>query len=78
MLALVFPDRECAGAINAVLHRYRHAVTGRMGMPRQDLGLHLISVSLDATRGEIQALTDQLGRIPGVSVKAAYAKEWEI
>lgn len=78
VLALVFPDRECAGAINAVLHRYRHAVTGRMGMPRQDLGLHLISVSLDATRGEIQALTDQLGRIPGVSVKAAYAKEWEI
>lgn len=77
VLALVFPDRECAGAINAVLHRYRHAVTGRMGMPRRDLGLHLISVSLDATRGEIQALTDQLGRIPGVSVKAAYAKEWE-
>ena len=48
-----------------------------MGMPRRDLGLHLISISLDATRGEIQALTDQLSRIPGVSVKAAYAKEWE-
>lgn len=76
VLSLIFPDRAAAGAINALLHDYRHAIIGRMGMPQQELGLHLISISLDATRGEIQALTDQLARIPGVSVKAAYAKEW--
>lgn len=77
VLAVITPDAERAGQINTLLHQYSRYIVGRMGMPYPDGGVHIINVTLDAPEDAVQALSDALGRVPGVSVKATYAQAGE-
>ena len=49
-------------------------IIGRMGIPYRDENLYLISIAIDAPMDKINTLTGRLGRLPGVSAKAVYAK----
>ena len=46
-----------------------------MGIPYRERGISLISVAIDAKPDVISSLTGKLGRISGVSVKAAISKK---
>ena len=75
MIALVssmITNEHAADAVNAVLHMYRGAVLGRIGLPLREKGISVISVVLDAEPNEINALTGKLGKIEGVKAKAIY------
>lgn len=74
MIAIVVENIEKAVEINALLHEYSPYIIGRMGVPYPAKGVSLISVALDAPGDAISALTGKIGRIDGVTVKAAYAK----
>ena len=45
-----------------------------MGLPYEKKHVSIISIVLDAPMDVISALSGKLGRIPGVSTKALYAK----
>ena len=62
------------GQINALLHEYGAYIIGRMGMPYPEGGVNILNVNLDAPEEVISALTQRLGILPGVSVKATYAR----
>lgn len=49
-------------------------IIGRMGLPYRARGVNIISVVLDAPQDVISALAGRIGRLPGVSAKAAYSK----
>lgn len=73
--AIVVDESSAVSEVNKVLHEYSDIIIGRMGIPYRDRGISLISVALDASPDSISSLTGRLGRIVGVSVKAAISKK---
>ncbi len=73
--AIVVDDPSAVAEVNSVLHDYNDIIIGRMGIPYRERGISLISVALDAPPDKISSLTGRLGRISGVSVKAAISKK---
>lgn len=73
--AIVVDDPTAVAEVNSVLHEYNDIIIGRMGIPYRERGISLISVALDASPDKISSLTGRLGRISGVSVKAAISKK---
>ena len=73
--AIIIEDTESAAAVNAALHQHSGLIVGRLGIPYRERGISVISVVLDGTTDEISALTGKLGKIGGVTVKAAMSKK---
>ena len=73
VIGIIVKETETAGRLNALLHEYGSFIIGRMGVPYRERGVHIISIAIDAPGDVISALTGKIGRLPGVSVKAAYA-----
>ena len=73
--AIVIDEQSAAVEVNNILHEFSDIIIGRMGIPYKERGISLISVALDAQPDIISNLTGKLGRISGVSVKAAISKK---
>ena len=74
VIGIIIEDRKPAGAVTSLLHQYGEYVIGRMGLPYEKKGVHIISIVVDAPMDIISALSGKLGRLPGVSSKALYSK----
>lgn len=74
IIAIVVEDMNCVKQLNELLHEYSENIIGRMGIPYPARNVSLISVAIDAPAETINALTGKLGRLDGVTVKAAYSK----
>lgn len=73
-ISIIAGDNRVSDRINGLLSEYGDMVVGRMGMPYREMGLFLITVTLDGSRGRIRELGQRLGVLPGVSVKTTFAK----
>ena len=73
--SIIVEQPESAQEVNETLHKFSGLVVGRLGIPYRERGIAVICVVLDATIDHISALTGQLGKIPGVTVKAAVSKK---
>jgi putative iron-only hydrogenase system regulator len=56
---------------NETLSQYRGIIKGRMGIPFDEDGIAVISLTLRGDLDTINALTGKLGNIPQVTVKTA-------
>lgn len=74
VISIIVENMDSAEQLNGILHEYSSFIIGRMGIPYREKGINIISVALDAPSDKINALTGALGRIPGISAKAAYSK----
>ena len=74
VIGIIVEEREAAGRVNETLHQYGSYIIGRMGLPYEKKHVSIISIVLDAPMDVISALSGKLGRIPGDSTKALYAK----
>ena len=61
--------------LNAILHDYGDYIIGRMGIPYREKNISIISVVVDAALNDINNISGRLGRLSGVTVKTAYAKQ---
>lgn len=59
--------------LNGLFHQYSNYIIGRMGLPYKPKNVNLVSVALDAPGDKINALSGQIGRLPGLKVKTLYA-----
>lgn len=73
-LSVILPDRSKAETVNRLIHEVAPWIVGRMGMPHPEAGLYIINLVLDGPEEEIRGLTGRINLLPGVSVKATYAK----
>ncbi|MGN0180606.1 MAG: TM1266 family iron-only hydrogenase system putative regulator [Monoglobaceae bacterium] len=73
VVGIVVENTDSAEQINEILHEYSEYIIGRMGIPYRERGVSIISVVVDAPQTAISALTGKIGRLDGVSVKAAYS-----
>ena len=69
VIAIIVEDVQAIDRVNSMLHQYRDSIIGRMGLPYRDKKLNIISVVIDALPDEINSLSGNLGRLPGVKVK---------
>ena len=74
VVSIIVEDTESAEALNRLLHEFGSYIIGRMGLPYREKGISVISVAMDAPMDKINALTGALGRLPGVTAKAAYSR----
>ena len=70
---IIVQDLSSAEQMNAILHNYGQYIIGRMGIPYRQKNISILSVAVDAPQDIISAISGKIGRLPGVSVKTAYA-----
>lgn len=75
VVGIILEGNEAAETVNGILHDNSEIIVGRMGLPYRERNCSVISVIVDAETDRISALTGKLGKIQGVSVKAAISKE---
>lgn len=64
-------DRDVSVEVQSILTEYGDLIVGRMGVPRNDENISVISVIIEGTPEEITGLTARLDNLPKVSVKYA-------
>lgn len=73
VISLIVTDKAAVSEMNAILHAYSEYIIGRMGLPYKEKNVNIICVAVDAPQDTISALSGKLGRLAGVSAKAAYS-----
>lgn len=73
VLAIVVENLESVQDVNTILHSYGSYIIGRMGLPYKEKKLNLISIAIDAPQDVINTVSGKIGRLAGVSCKAAYS-----
>lgn len=74
VIGIIIENSDSVEKMNLILHEYGKFIIGRMGLPYREKGIHIISIAVDAPQDVISALSGKLGRLPGISTKAAYSK----
>lgn len=74
-ITIIITNRNAqASQVNTILSDYGSVIIGRMGLPYNARGLHIIALIVHASTDEIGALTGKLGALEGVEVKSALTK----
>ena len=73
-VGIVVDAPESTAQINAILHQYAVIIVGRLGIPYRSRGVSIIALAVDGSMDAISGMTGRIGKIPGVSVKAAISK----
>ncbi|MBR6791298.1 MAG: iron-only hydrogenase system regulator [Oscillospiraceae bacterium] len=74
LIGIMVENPAAVEQLNAILHQYGPYIIGRMGVPYHKRNVNIISVAVDAPADVISAMSGKLGRLPGISCKAIYAK----
>lgn len=74
VISIVVEKPESVDSLNGILHKYVSYIIGRMGIPYREKSINLISIAIDAPQDIINTLTGSLGKLDGVTAKAAYSK----
>lgn len=74
VISIIIEDSGSVQPMNEVLHQYADYIIGRMGIPYRAKGINIISIAVDAPMNVINTLSGRIGKLPGVSAKAAYSK----
>ena len=73
VISIIIENAESVQTMNDILHQYSEYIIGRMGIPYRSKGVNIISIAIDAPQDVISALSGKIGKLKGVSSKAAYS-----
>ena len=74
VLSIIVEDSGKTAQLNEIIHGYADYIVGRMGIPYRKKNINIISLVIDAPQNLISELSGKIGRIGGITAKAAYAK----
>mgnify|MGYP000381395036 FL=1 len=74
VISIIIEDPNAVQAVNEILHEFSEYIIGRMGIPYRQKKISIISIAVDAPQEKISALSGKIGRLSGVTAKAAYSK----
>jgi len=75
VVGIVVEDREHIQTVNAILGAHAGIIVGRMGIPYRQRNLAVIALIVDGSTDAIGSLTGQLGKVPGIRVRSALARQ---
>ena len=70
-ISIIVSDKDSVEQLNHILHLYGEYIIGRMGIPYRPRQVNIICIAVDAPLDIINGLTGKIGRLPGISAKAA-------
>jgi putative iron-only hydrogenase system regulator len=70
IVGIIVEDRKASPELHAVLHKHAEIIVGRQGIPFRDGGVSVISVVVEGTADQINALADEVDQLSLVSSKA--------
>ena len=73
--AILEDPKSCQAQFNSTLSEFKGIVKGRMGIPFEEEGISVVSITVSATLDQINSLTGKLGSIDHVTVKTAISKK---
>lgn len=73
VISIIIENPESVQPMNEILHHYGDYIIGRMGIPYRAKGINIISIAIDAPQDVISAMSGKIGKLKGVSSKAAYS-----
>ena len=73
VMSIIVEKSETVEKLNSLLHHYGEYIIGRMGIPYRQKNINIISIAIDAPQNTISALSGQIGRLDGISVKTAFS-----
>ena len=73
VISIIIEDPNSVQEMNDILHQYGEYIIGRMGIPYRTRNIYIISIAVDAPQDVISALSGTIGKLSGVSSKAAYS-----
>lgn len=74
-VGIILEGRGSVDAVNHALSEHAELILARMGLPRREKGISVITLVVEATTDELGELTGRLGKLRGVSVKSALSKQ---
>jgi len=74
VIGIIVENPDSVEKLNAILSEHRDSIIGRMGIPYPKKGINCITIVVDAEMNEINTLSGQIGRLEGVSSKAAISQ----
>lgn len=74
VLSIIVENPDSVAEVNRLLHEYSGYIIGRMCIPYRVKKINIISIAVDAPQDLINSLTGSLGRLDGITAKAAYSK----
>ncbi len=73
VIGIIVENTDSVEQLNAILHRYSGYILGRMGIPYRGRDINIISIAVDAPQDVTNALSGEIGALPGVNAKTAYS-----
>ena len=73
VISIIVENEDSVEKLNSILHEYGAHIIGRMGIPYRHRGVSIISIAVDAPQDVINTMCGSIGRLPGVTSKAAYS-----
>ena len=73
-ITILLRDREVSLSVNKLLSEHAGIILCRQGLPFHDRPVAVISLIVEGTVNDINALTGQLGRLQGVECKAVVTR----
>ena len=73
VIGIIVEKPDSVEALNSLLSGHRDHIIGRMGIPYKEKNINCITVVLDAPQDEINSLCGKIGKLDGVSSKAAFS-----
>ena len=73
IIGIIVEKMESVSELNSVLSEYSNYIIGRMGIPYEKKNVNCITVVIDAENDKINTLCGKIGKIDGVSSKAAFS-----
>ena len=74
-IIILIKDKEHIHQLNDILTFHAPIILGRQGIPLRDRSISVISLIIEGTIDEINALTGQLGKLGGITARATLVKE---
>ena len=73
VIGIIVENAERISELNAILTDHRDHIIGRMGIPYHKKDICCITVVIDAEMNEINTLCGKIGKLDGISSKAAFS-----
>ena len=73
-ILILVRENSATQDLNSTISKFSNIIIGRQGLPMRSERYGLISLVLEGNTDEIGALTGQLGRILGISLKSVLLK----
>ncbi len=73
VIGIVVENLDSVEKLNSILSEYGDRIIGRMGIPYKEKNINCITVVIDAEQNTINTLCGKIGKLDGVSSKAAFS-----